>query len=370
MNVIIVNCFETYEQRVDLLDEVLIKEGHSVRVFASDFCHIEKKTRSSPKKDYVFFHAEPYFRNFSCRRLRSHKKIAEDIFDYMENNVSDVDLLWVLVPPNSLVKCAAAYKNRHNVKIIFDLIDLWPETMPIKYFKNVFPLTVWKDLRDKYIRSADTVVTECALYRKKTEAVIQGLRTETLYLAKPCFPYIPDVKLPVGKISLCYLGSVNNIIDIVSISRIVAEARRKKEVVFHIIGDGNHRNDLIESCRAAGAEVVFHGIIYDREQKQRIFDGCHYGLNIMKPYVCVGLTMKSIDYMESGLPLINNIQGDTWEIVDKNKIGINLSDDDTDIFNNDYDMSMRLRARSFFEDNLTYAQFEKKVLGILQCGSV
>ena len=35
----------------------------------------------------------------------------------------------------------------------------------------------------------------------------------------------------------------------------------------------------------------------------------------MKQEVFVGLTMKSIDYFEAGLPIINNIHGDTWNIV-------------------------------------------------------
>ena len=43
----------------------------------------------------------------------------------------------------------------------------------------------------------------------------------------------------------------------------------------------------------------------------------------MKKSVCVGLTMKSIDYFEFGLPIINNIKGDTWNAVEEYGIGIN-----------------------------------------------
>ena len=48
-----------------------------------------------------------------------------------------------------------------------------------------------------------------------------------------------------------------------------------------------------------------------------------FGINMMKPGICVGLTMKSIDYFCYGLPLINNIPGDTWKLVEKEQIGIN-----------------------------------------------
>lgn len=49
----------------------------------------------------------------------------------------------------------------------------------------------------------------------------------------------------------------------------------------------------------------------------------------MKDTVCIGLTMKSIDYFQAGLPIINSIQADTAEIVNKYKIGINVTDENT-----------------------------------------
>ena len=46
----------------------------------------------------------------------------------------------------------------------------------------------------------------------------------------------------------------------------------------------------------------------------------------MKDIVCVGLTMKSIDYFQAGLPILNSIYTDTVQITDEYKIGINIRD--------------------------------------------
>jgi len=46
----------------------------------------------------------------------------------------------------------------------------------------------------------------------------------------------------------------------------------------------------------------------------------------MKESVCVGLTMKSIDYFQHGLPIINNIQADTTYFVENYNIGFNVND--------------------------------------------
>ena len=61
--------------------------------------------------------------------MKSHVILSKNIYEQISKE--KVDLLWILVPPNSFVKDAAKYKKNHpKVKIIFDLIDMWPETMP------------------------------------------------------------------------------------------------------------------------------------------------------------------------------------------------------------------------------------------------
>jgi hypothetical protein len=45
---------------------------------------------------------------------------------------------------------------------------------------------------------------------------------------------------------------------------------------------------------------------------------------MMKRSVCVGLTMKSIDYFQHGLPILNTIPADTERIVRERGVGISL----------------------------------------------
>ena len=54
---------------------------------------------------------------------------------------------------------------------------------------------------------------------------------------------------------------------------------------------------------------------------------CHFGFNLMKPDVCVGLTMKSVDYFRHDLPILNNIPADTAELVDREQVGLNVGED-------------------------------------------
>lgn len=325
MKAVIVNCFDTYEDRIDLIHDFLKDKDYDVTVIQSDFRHFKKAQRTEHKQDFIFVGSKPYYKNMSVARLSSHYIYAKDSFKLVEE--VKPDLLYVIVPPNSLAKFAATYKKKHkNVKLIFDLIDLWPETMPVGKVKSFPPFTCWRLMRDNSLKFADFVITECDLYQSVLGDVLKGIKTETIYLAKEDINVVSTPMLSEDEIHLCYLGSINNIIDIPKIKAMIKSINEIKPTTLHIIGDGERKEILINEVKDTGATVEYHGKIYDPQKKQDIFDRSHFGLNIMKESVCVGLTMKSIDYFQHGLPIINNIQADTKEIVDKYKVGYNIDD--------------------------------------------
>lgn len=365
MNIVIIDCFDTWEHRVDLLHKIFSELGHNVKCLLSDYRHFEKMYRYDKKKDFIFFHAKSYKKNISIQRMLSHIFLSRDFFSYVTKNINDIDLLWVLAPPNIFIRDASRVKKRYShLKLIIDIIDLWPESMPIKRGKKI--LFLWRYLRNKYLKYADYVVTECNLYQTILSNVLKNLNVMTLYLARENKGYKPNIILPNNNISLCYLGSINNIIDINGIANVVNICQKKMNTVLHIIGNGEKKNVLKNKIIELGAAVVDHGEIYDRIDKQKIFDSCHYGINMMKDSVGVGLTMKSIDYFEFGLPIINNIHGDTWDIIEKYNCGYNF---DIAFRNkNFYYTSIKIRnnCRKFFESFLSEENFRMEIIKLLQ----
>ena len=321
IDVVIVNCFETFDHRVELLRRYFASQGKRVHVITSDWEHFHKRVRMDCPTGYELIHVRPYNRNLSVDRLISHHYFAKEV----NKRLGEIrpKLIWTFVPPNSLAKSTALYKQEHpNVKLVMDLLDMWPETMPICGFKTLPPFSNWRDLRNEFVSHADAVVTECNLFQKPLEGKCPPEKMHTLYLARDWTDVSGRVDLPDDRIALCYLGSINNIIDIDCIEKIIRSI--DAPVDLHIIGDGEKRRALIDTAKAAGAKVIFYGKVYDRAEKQKIMDQCHAGLNIMKKSVFVGLTMKSMDYFECGIPIINNIKGDTWQFVEEHGIGINI----------------------------------------------
>lgn len=322
-----ISCSDHYDHRLHVAAECLRECGYDTTYITSTFDHTRKENFVCAVEGCVQIPARPYQKNLSLDRILSHRNFARDVFRYLENLPQQPDVLVVLLPPNFLAHYGARYKKRHpEVKLIFDIFDLWPEAFPGGKIKKLLApaFKVWAALRDRNLGKADFVVTECEMFRQKLNLTENS---QAIWLcAEPLRLKKPQPELPENELRLCYLGAINNIISIPDICSLIKELTPKKPVTLHIIGKGERQEEFVEEAKKAGAEVIFYGAVYDEQKKLEIMSRCHFGLNIMKSSVCVGLTMKSVDYFRFGLPIINNIPGDTTQLVKEKGIGIQLED--------------------------------------------
>ena len=213
---------------------------------------------------------------------------------------------------------------------MLDIMDMWTETLPIGNIKKYFPFSFWKQIRDKSIKFADYVITECELYNEKLKKHYSDTKHKTVYLTKSEKSrfLITNSKVRyqprMNQINFLYLGSINNIIDSDFIKEILIHVSKYKNVSLSIIGSGEKKSYFIDLIIRSGIEVIDYGTVYDELEKLKIIESCDFGINLMKQKVLVGLTMKSIDYFYFGLPIINNIPADTSRLVQKYKAGYNI----------------------------------------------
>lgn len=328
---LLISCFEEwYKDRLEPIIVLLNNRRYDTRCLLSDYNHISKKYSKRDNDICVYIHVPGYKRNISLQRIRSHiifgKRVNEVINEYKP------DLVYLVLPPNNIAKYCKKYKKSHpNTRLIIDIIDLWPESMPLGKLKNTLPAKIWRDWRNDAIRIADYLFTECGLYQEKLKDVIEGAKASTLYLYKEqtetesqlVMKIISEKKMD-DITRLAYLGSMNSIIDIQGICRVIKYlVDSGKTCELHAIGNGESKETFERAVRGIGCETHFYGPIFDEIEKIEILAPCDYALNMMVDDVSVGLTIKSIDYLSYGLPIINNIKGDTEYFVDHNNIGIN-----------------------------------------------
>lgn len=361
MKVIIVTCFESNEERVSFVLEACKKRKYNTKVITTDFSHIKKQKRTSIPKNYIAIETKPYNKNLSIKRIKSHIQFSKDAFKIVEQE--NPDLIWLMAPANSLIKEAKKYKEKYpTTKLVVDIIDMWPESLPLGINSSIFPLNIWRNIRKNNINCADKLVTECDFYHNILKKEYDKDIT-TIHWARESKIIKTKKSLPKDKLSLCYIGSINNIIG----TRLVTDIVEKCDmpIVLQVIGEGENRYNFI-NLNSRVCEVIYHGAIRDEKKKNEIFSKCHAGLNIYKNNLYIGLTVKSIDYFEHGLPIINNIKGDTWSMIEKYGVGVNIKENESihgkeliKMRNNDK------KVYDLFNNNFTKEVFVKKCCEVI-----
>lgn len=314
-----------YNVRTEKFVNDYVKKGYDVIYVTSDFDHMTKKRYCfNEYKNSKQLHVISYKKNLSISRILSHLMFSYKTF-YMLLACKP-ELVYVEVPNNSLVKSSAKYKKINNAEIIVDVFDMWPESMPVKT-KNMivnWGFDIWRNFRNKNLKFADQIWIECDYYRELLSAQKINLPMETKYLTLENAETSIETKVSEDEIDLCYLGSINNIIDISLIEKIVSELAKNKRTRIHIIGDGERKDEFLEILKQNSIEIIDHGKVYEIDKLQEIFNQCWFGVNVLREGLAIGITMKSISYFRGGLPIINTVQGDTSRFVEECNIGINV----------------------------------------------
>ena len=368
---IIVSLFDNYSYpvRTRFIESYLINSGYSVNIVAGDYDHRNKRPYHAERRGLSLVHVLPYKKNMSLSRLISHWGFSRKVLKIIK--CENPDLIYICTPPNSLFGIARKSKLiNQNALIVIDVIDMWPESLPlsagIKFILNP-ALELWKMSRDRNIAYADRVIHECDLFNDYLNKRIRSVPSITIYLSKPdieCKRVYCNEDIN-NKLSFLYLGSLNNIFDSELTSKLLNELARFKKVELHIIGDGESKERFLSLLN--NVTVYDHGIVYDQKEKENIFCQCQFALNIMKTMVFVGLTMKSIDYFAAGLPIVNNISGDTKDIVEKNECGININSVTesliTDIlhYSNDDIRRMGNNAYNFYRERIAEREIYRQL---------
>ena len=178
---LLISCFNWYKSRLEPIRELLISHEYEVIVLIADFDHIEKRPVQRRYDECTYVPVPGYKSNLSVLRIKSHFSFGRSVKRY----IRDIrpDLIYLQIPPNNVARYCSKYKKKNpGSKLILDIIDLWPESMPLVIIKGMPLANVWKGWRNDCIQVADHVFTECNLYQEKLKHVLKPEQASTLYL--------------------------------------------------------------------------------------------------------------------------------------------------------------------------------------------
>ena len=329
-----VSCFDYYTIRMKGILNYFSSKKFETSYLIPDYNHFSGKASIIQDDRTALIHVPAYKKNMSFTRLYSHYVFAKGVYKFLYENQPDI--IYCVIPPNILVREIIKFKRKfENTRVIFDVFDTWPESMPKLNNKKIFalPFKIWKNLRENYISEADLVVCVSKSCEKFLRTTHPNLNTRVVYPSPDAAtlnelpPHEFNIK---DKITFCHLGNVNYIVDTELAVKLLSLLAKHKKISIHFIGAGNSLENFINALADNGIETISHGVIFDTAMKSKIYSVCDLGLCTPRREINSTMPLKAVDYIRSGLPFINNSLGDMRSIVENDELGININPENLD----------------------------------------
>lgn len=334
--------------RAGQMSEWLAAQGHDVTFINSTFFHQKRQQRFDettmlPVHEHLrvlCLFARPYQRSVSWSRFASHSDAARSMRSWLDTNPDKPDIIIASYPVEELCRVAADYGAKHNIPVIMDCRDFWPDIFvdilpgPLKFLAR--PVFAPLEKRAfKTLASADAISGHTASAMRW--GIKKARRGQTDYDFHFPFSY-PQTKSPTptppkedSPIRIVFLGTLSERSGlekyILALGALAED--EKSRIALHIAGTGDHKQALELLAETCGAPVTFHGWL-DQEEMRHQLDLADYGL---LPYdrsdFHISLPNKFIEYLSGGLPVLSCTIGEIEAFIKTHHCGqFSLPDSD------------------------------------------
>ncbi len=323
--------------RYGLLCRALVKAGHKVVWWTSDFNHALKKKRVLTEP--IFTAPEgyevrqiptvPYYDNIGIRRAWSHicyanawQRMAEEAVAQGELDTPDIVLTsW---PPCETARIARIFRKHWGCRVVVDIMDAWPEN-----FYRLIPGPTWvKELLGPLFFAH---LHRLARRAYQLSDAVSGVGLTYLNLAakygckKPrhlCYHgitrmnggaqrYTQDVNEPLR---LIYVGNMGRSYDLLTVIRGVRQLVAAKEPVRLDLAGAGPKESMLRRAAMGCNAINFHGYLSNESMAQLLADS-DVAIVPMFPDSFVAVPYKLADYTSAGLPMISCLTGETEMLI-------------------------------------------------------
>lgn len=359
--VVIVSNFFNINSRPYLAWKYFQDKKMDIELYTANFDHYTKKLIDKKLKGIKYIDVPRYSTNISLKRIYSHIIFSIKMIKILKNK--EIDILYVNMPPNILGYLLIKYIKAN--KKILDVIDLWPEALPIPKLvkRGLSPIFYfWKKIRKIAVSNSDVVLTHTNKFYKYLNLEEEAKKSKVIYLKKLKNKFL-NLEY-TEKLKILYIGNISYIYDFTSLIYIV----KKLDSTLEIIGDGPYREELINILNKEQINYHYYGIIFDEIEKAKIIEKCQFGYNGYKENTEVSMSYKSIDYFSYGLPIINSANSDIWELVESKKLGYNFQKQNLEeliqklkkIRHEEYEKVVN-NVKEIYKEYFSYSSYKKEI---------
>ena len=307
---------EKTSSRYHSIAEMAVKKGIDVEVITSNFYHTKKKHRDPNNKydcnyKYTLVSEPSYKKNISIKRLIGHYCFKKNVLNYLKKRKKP-DVIYLFVPPTGLGKSVVKYAKKHNIKIVIDILDLWPEAfnMFIPKFLS-FMLYPMKKQADYIYKNADNIVAVSNNYLNRAKMLnSNNCNGKAVYIGIDLDVFDSVAKKALVKsnshIKLAYIGMLGHSYDLISVMDALNDLQENgfNNIEFIVMGDGPLKEKFEEYAKSKNLPVIFKGRLSYEEMIKELIN-CDIAINVLNNKSAAGIINKHADYLAAGLPIIN-----------------------------------------------------------------
>ena len=364
--------------RIGMLSKILARRGDNVTWWTTTFDHQYKKYVYPETKEeigvenvnMVFLHSKTlYFKNISLSRIKNHKEVAKE-FLRIASNKDKSDIIYCAFPTIDLAYSAVKYAKEHNIPIIIDIRDLWPNIFFDPFPKIIHPFL--KILLSDYINKTKYIFSNATALTAVSEKYLNFGLDYGHREPKKCDKVFPlayhkqdisdekylniekkfsDMGLDKNKKIVWFVGTFGRTYDLTTVIK-GAKDFEGKNVQFVLTGDGEKAKEWKELAKDT-QNIIFTGWV-NQDDLIYLSSVANIGLMAYRKGAPQGLPNKIFEYMASGLPILSSLGNETKQLLYEEQIGLTYNADDV--------KSFQKELQKMIDDEALYQMMSKKSL--------
>lgn len=276
-----------------------------------------------------------YKKNLSFQRVFSHIVFSLRLKKILNQLEDKPDLIYCVMPTSSAAVIAGKYCKKHDIPFVIDVIDLWPDSLiPIIRCKKLLNLCMspWRYLTNSAYRLADYISSESKAYAQVAHKINPKVPFSHTYLGvniNDSRIFINSsrisLKKPDDEIWIGYGGSLGNSYDFnVILSGL--ETLKSKGIKYKMwfVGGGEKETYIKNYAEQHGLNIEITGRL-PYGDLLRYLSYCDIAINTFLEGTLVVHSYKFNDYVAAGCYILNNLPGETSEMIDQYQIGRNFN---------------------------------------------
>jgi glycosyltransferase involved in cell wall biosynthesis len=334
--------------RCGIMADLLSHHGHKVTWWTSAFDHAKKRHRVqsnslqqiSENCRIQYLHGCGYKKNISITRLIDHAQVAKLFLKYT-NGYPKPDIILCSLPPLELCEAGLRYARRHDVPIIIDIRDLWPDLFldfipaPFRFLGRMFLFPLFVSVNNIFRKA--TGITGLTLefvnwglsYARrpigKTDSVFPMGYVEKvpdLDQQKKSRIYWDTMKISKDTFNIVFIGSFGKQFELSNVIEAAKILSNKFPTMrFIICGDGDNSAYYLK-LGAGCNSILFPGWIGTSD----IWVLLRMSSLGLAPYIKIknfemNIANKPIEYLSAGLPILTTSDGSLGRLLAKEKCG-------------------------------------------------